>query len=75
MLAKSSTLTTHDLPETIRTSPTIDGDHVIIPIGMPLDEVETVLIHETLKRTQGDKNLAAKLLGVAPRTIYRKLEE
>jgi DNA-binding NtrC family response regulator len=32
-----------------------------------------MLLKETLKATGGDKNLAAKLLGVATRTIYRKL--
>jgi two-component system response regulator HydG len=32
------------------------------------------VIHETLRHTKGDKNLAARLLGIAARTIYRKLE-
>jgi two-component system, NtrC family, response regulator HydG len=48
---------------------------VPIPIGMPLDEVEQRLIDETLRQTKGDKELAAKLLGIASRTIYRKLRE
>jgi two-component system, NtrC family, response regulator HydG len=48
---------------------------VSIPIGMPLDEVEQRLIDETLRQTKGDKELAAKLLGIASRTIYRKLRE
>ena len=48
---------------------------VPIPIGMPLDEVEQRLIDETLRQTKGDKELAAKLLGIASRTIYRKLKE
>ena len=42
---------------------------------MPLEEVEQLLIEETLRRTTGDKELAAKLLGIASRTIYRKLKE
>ena len=33
-----------------------------------------VLIRETLEETRGDKSLAAQLLGIAPRTIYRRLE-
>ena len=45
-----------------------------IPIGIPLKEVEKQLMIETLKSTKGDKRLAAKLLGVHPRTIYRFLE-
>jgi two-component system response regulator HydG len=32
------------------------------------------VIHETLRHTKGDKTLAAQLLGIAARTIYRKLE-
>jgi len=48
---------------------------VPIPIGMPLDEVEQRLIEETLRLTKGNKELAAKLLGIASRTIYRKLKE
>jgi two-component system response regulator HydG len=42
---------------------------------MRLEEVEQRLIEETLRRTKGDKELAAKLLGIASRTIYRKLKE
>jgi two-component system response regulator HydG len=43
-------------------------------IGTPLEEVERTLIRETLRFTRGDKRLAAQLLGIATRTIYRKLD-
>ena len=43
-------------------------------IGMPLAEIEMRVIHETLRHTRGDKRLTAKLLGIATRTIYRRLE-
>ncbi len=39
-----------------------------------MEEVERRVIHETLRHTKGDKTLAARLLGIAARTIYRKLE-
>ena len=39
-----------------------------------MDEIELRVIHETLRHTRGDKTLAARLLGISPRTIYRKLE-
>ena len=42
--------------------------------GTPLAEIEMRVIRETLRHTRGDKRLAAKLLGIATRTIYRKLE-
>ena len=39
-----------------------------------MEEIERRVIHETLRHTKGDKTLAARLLGIAARTIYRKLE-
>jgi two-component system response regulator HydG len=46
-----------------------------IPYGMTLDAIEKMIIKETLRRTRGDKVMAAKILGIASRTIYRKLKE
>jgi two-component system response regulator HydG len=43
-------------------------------IGTPLSELERQAIEITLRHTRGDKKLAARLLGVAGRTIYRHLE-
>ncbi len=45
-----------------------------IPFGTPLKEVETLMIRRALEATSGDKALAAKILGVHERTIYRRLE-
>ena len=44
------------------------------PIGTPLDEIKRTAILETLKHVGGDKELAARLLKIAARTIYRQLE-
>ena len=44
-----------------------------VPMGTPLQEVERRLIMKTLAFTGGDKRQTAQLLGVATRTIYRKL--
>lgn len=46
-----------------------------IKIGTPLEEVERELLLQTLKATRGNKQRAAKLLGINVRTIHRKLEE
>jgi two-component system response regulator HydG len=43
-------------------------------IGTPLRELEREAIDITLQHTRGDKNMAARLLGIATRTIYRHLE-
>src|SRR5438874_4579048 len=51
----------------------LEGRTLTIPLGTPMDEIEMRVIRETLRHTKGDKNLAAQLLGIAARTIYRKL--
>ena len=47
---------------------------ISIPFGTPMEEVERIVIRRTLEQTRGDKSLAAQILGIAARTIYRKLE-
>ena len=80
VLTRNEAIKAADLPTPIKDSKAMPGDikregrKVLIPIGTKLDEVERVMIHETLAETQGDKSLAAQLLGIAARTIYRKLE-
>ena len=49
------------------------GRELSFPVGTPLEEIERRVIHATLTHTAGDKRLAAQLLGIATRTIYRKL--
>ena len=44
-------------------------------IGTPLRELERKAIDITLQHTRGDKNMAARMLGIATRTIYRHLEK
>ncbi len=49
-------------------------EHVTIPVGTTLDRAEMQLIEATLDSVGGDKETAAKILGIASRTIYRKLK-
>lgn len=65
------------LPREIRdaTPGAVSATSLTFPIGMPLAEIEMRVIHETLRHTRGDKRLAATLLGIATRTIYRRLEQ
>jgi len=74
VLARGDLITIEELPETIKGG-SQDKDYLIIPLGTPLEEIELKVIQETLRQVKGDKNLAAKLLGIASRTIYRKLDE
>jgi two-component system response regulator HydG len=44
-------------------------------IGRPLDDVERHYIAETLKLTGGNREEAAKVLGIGERTLYRKIKD
>ncbi len=48
-------------------------DVVNIVVGTTLREAERALIEATLASVDGDKETAANILGIASRTIYRKL--
>ncbi len=43
--------------------------------GMPLDELEKQAIIDTLAKTKGNREKAAKILGIGERTLYRKIKE
>jgi two-component system response regulator HydG len=47
------------------------GPAVTIPVGTTLEEADNLLISETLNQCGGDKEKAAKMLGVSSRTLYR----
>jgi hypothetical protein len=47
------------------------NDLITIPLGMSLKEIEDLMIRRALDATKGDRAEAARLLGVAERTIYR----
>ena len=53
----------------------VSGDYFRIPFGAPMVDAEDFIIAETLKRTGGDKQMAANILGISVRTIYRRLED
>lgn len=46
-----------------------------VPVGTPLRDAEKLFIDETLRHARGDKKLAARILGIHPRTIHRHLGE
>ncbi|NIM20611.1 MAG: response regulator [Candidatus Latescibacteria bacterium] len=73
VLTKNDVLQPEDFPIAI-TKKEDPRSFVEIPFGMGMEDIEKLVIRETLKRTRGDKNMAAKLLGIASRTIYRKLK-
>lgn len=72
VLSRSATLGTDELPAQIaNAAPRADG--LAFALGTTLAEIEDRAIRATLEHTHGDKQLAAQLLGISARTIYRKL--
>jgi two-component system response regulator HydG len=74
VLSRSPIIDVDDLPPELRDPQAGHGRQLTFSVGTPLEEVERRMLMETLKFTRGDKRLAADLLGIATRTIYRKLE-
>ena len=72
VLSRKKIITPTDLPEQVNQGQQV-SEFIRVPIGMPLEEVKNRVIEETLKTTKGDKTLAAKILGITSRTIYRKV--
>ena len=78
VLARGRILDEADLPETIL-GEALKSDEgraqvLTVQLGTPLEEIERRVIRETLRFTNGDKKRAAQLLGIATRTIYRKVD-
>ena len=73
VLSTGDILQPHDFMEDSPTDQT--PSELSIPFGVTLEEIERRIIKETLRRTAGDKKLAAQILGIAVRTIYRKLDQ
>jgi two-component system response regulator HydG len=83
VLSRGAGIELSDLPEAVRgggaaaragMAGAVEGRTLTVPLGTTMEEIELRVIRETLRQTKGDKNLAAQLLGIAARTIYRKLE-
>jgi DNA-binding NtrC family response regulator len=75
VLCRTDSLRLEDLPDAVAEAAQPAPSAMAFPIGTPLEEVEQRMIRETLAYTNGDKSLAAQLLGISTRTIYRKLGE
>jgi DNA-binding NtrC family response regulator len=74
VMTKRSSLGMNDLPKYIRRA----GDdkwQVDIHVGMSARDAEKELIAETLKYTNNNKALAAKILNMGLRTLFRKVKE
>lgn len=75
VLAPGPVLDVGDIPDEYRQSTEIIPVSSGFLAGHTLEELEKVAIQQTLKLTDGNREKAAKLLGIGARTLYRKLKE
>lgn len=80
VLSTGETLGVEDLPsEVVPASSTAlvpVGKRDLSPlVGLSIDQVEKMLIENTLASVNGNREQAAKILGMAERTLYRKIRE
>ncbi|MFB3786728.1 MAG: sigma-54-dependent transcriptional regulator [bacterium] len=47
--------------------------HIVIPIGSTLEDAELEIIRKTLKQVAGNKEEAARILGLSRSSLYRRL--
>jgi len=50
-------------------------DSLVLKIGTPMADVERELILKTLEQCEGNRTVAARILGIGLRTLQRKLKE
>jgi len=75
VLGAGPMLDVDDIPEEHRQSTEIIPVSAGFLAGRTLSEIEKAAIQQTLRLTAGNREKAAKLLGIGARTLYRKLKE
>src|SRR5213594_289759 len=74
-LAVADTITLDDLPAAVRGLPSPDAPAVDLSDVPTLEEVERRLFAAALRKSGGNKNDAARLLGIDRQRLYRKIEK
>ena len=73
-LCSGASVDVDDLPEEMRQQSGAQDD-IVIQVGASLEEIERLAIRQTLKKTGGDKEVTARILGIGLATLYRRLKE
>jgi DNA-binding NtrC family response regulator len=55
--------------------PAVTGDYVVLPANSSLAQIERETILQALQRSEGNRQVAARQLGIGVSTLYRKLKE
>jgi two-component system, NtrC family, response regulator AtoC len=73
IMARSDTLTADTLPEKMFGERKRKARAAItVPIGSSMEDVEKMMIEETLLMTDGDRKKTAEILGISYKTLYNK---
>ncbi len=76
IMARTDTLTVECLPDKLAGNRRKRSkDAVTIPLGAPMEEVERIVIEETLNMTDGDRRKTAEILGISYKTLYNKTKK
>ena len=79
VLTDKNSLDVEDIPDEIRSQSSEVRTTAIVPLtslaGKSLQQLEKEHIQNTLLQTGGNREQAANILGIAPRTLYRKLKD
>ena len=75
MVSDGEYLSMGDLPMQLQQYATRNREKISPKVLRNLEEAEWNVIRESLKEANGNKEKAAKLLGISIRTLYRKLEK
>jgi two-component system response regulator HydG len=74
VLARGANVELTDLPDNVGGATPMPDGVFIVRVGTPLAEVQQRLLEETLRLTKGNRTLTAKILGIDPKTVFRKLK-
>ena len=75
VLSPEGMLGLDSLPPEIRPATQAAGGDMNNLVGISITQAEKELIRNTLKMVNGNREQAAKLLGIGERTLYRKIKE
>ncbi|HEX8617088.1 MAG TPA: sigma-54 dependent transcriptional regulator [Thermoanaerobaculia bacterium] len=76
IMARTDTLTVECLPDKLAGNRRKRSKNAVsIPLGQPMEEVERIVIEETLTMTDGDRRKTAEILGISYKTLYNKTKK
>ncbi|MBI4042301.1 MAG: sigma-54-dependent Fis family transcriptional regulator [Deltaproteobacteria bacterium] len=75
VLSRGEFISAEDLPRELAGVAGLqkEADSLVFSVGTSLGEIEQKVIEETLRKTGGNRELAAKVLGISTRTLYRRV--